>query len=236
MSDVDNGIMETVAAGMDDIETSTMEEDQGTQSIRRYIQGKYSKAKEYRETDEIRWLASYRNYRGLYGQDVQFTESEKSRVFIKVTKTKTLAAYGQIIDVLFAGQKFPLSIEPTVLPEGVTESVTFDPQKPDQIEEKEDSPYGFPDDGNVLEPGSTENSLKLGPLEDKLKDIEVKEGVGGTPTSATFNPSMVAAKKMEKLIMDQLEESSASKHLRSSAFEMALFGKCVIKGPFAVNN
>ena len=37
--------------------------------------------------------------------DVQFTEAEKSRVFIKVTKTKTLAAYGQIVDVLFANNK-----------------------------------------------------------------------------------------------------------------------------------
>ena len=51
--------------------------------------------------------------------DVQFTEAEKSRVFIKVTKTKTLAAYGQIVDVLFGGNKFPISIEPTELPEGV---------------------------------------------------------------------------------------------------------------------
>ena len=40
---------------------------------------------------------------------------------------------------------------------------------------------------------------------------------------------------MEKKIMDQLEESNASKHLRSTAFEMALFGTGVIKGPFAVN-
>ena len=52
-------------------------------------------------------------------------KSEKSRVFIKVTKTKTLAAYGQIVDVLFANNKFPLSIEPTELPEGVVSDVTL---------------------------------------------------------------------------------------------------------------
>jgi hypothetical protein len=40
---------------------------------------------------------------------------------------------------------------------------------------------------------------------------------------------------MEKKIMDQLEESGASKHLRSSAFECALFGTGVLKGPFAVD-
>ena len=56
------------------------------------------------------------------GHDVQFTETEKSRVFIKVTKTKTLAAYGQIVDVLFGSSRFPLTVNPTTLPEGVAES------------------------------------------------------------------------------------------------------------------
>ena len=46
---------------------------------------------------------------------------------------------------------------------------------------------------------------------------------------------MVAAKMMQKKIHDQLEESGASKHLRSTAFEMALFGTGVMKGPFAVD-
>jgi hypothetical protein len=46
---------------------------------------------------------------------------------------------------------------------------------------------------------------------------------------------MIAAKKMEKKIHDQLEESHASKHLRSTAFECALFGTGVMKGPFAVD-
>ena len=46
---------------------------------------------------------------------------------------------------------------------------------------------------------------------------------------------MIAAKQMEKKIMDQLEESNASKHLRSTAFEMALFGTGIMKGPFAVD-
>ena len=228
----DNVIIEEQALAMEDIKKSSDEEDIYTNSpIVRFVQDRYSRAKNFRDTDEERWLKSYRNYRGLYGQDIQFTEAEKSRVFIKVTKTKTLAAYGQIVDVLFAGQKFPLSIEPTTLPEGVTENVTFDPKEPDQLK----SPYGHKDDGNELAPGSTINTLNLGPLEEKLEGIDVKEGVGRTPSSATFSPAMVAAKRMEKKIMDQLEESNASKHLRSTAFEMALFGTGVIKGPFAVN-
>ena len=83
--------------------------------------------------------------------DLMFSllKSEKSRVFIKVTKTKTLAAYGQIVDVLFANNKFPLSIDPTELPEGVVADVHFDPQEPEQLrgETALSSPYGFAGDG-----------------------------------------------------------------------------------------
>ena len=211
-----------------------------------FIQDNFKRSKDWRRFDEERWLQSYRNYRGIYSPDVQFTEAERSRVFIKVTKTKALAAYGQITDVIFARQKFPLSIEPTILPEGVSEAVHFDPNdktneaQPEQ-EERVQSPYGFPGDGQDLEPGDTvvslaERKLKLGPLEEKLSEIEgLKEGEGLTPSAITYHPAMVAAKKMEKKIMDQLEESGASKHLRSASFECSLFGTGIIKGPFAVN-
>ncbi len=186
-------------------------------------------------------LRAYRNYRGLYGSDVQFTEAEKSRVFIKVTKTKTLAAYGQIIDVLFANNKFPLTVEPTTLPEGVVSDVSFDPKEPEQIRDRLDemeSPYGFSGDGKDLPAGATQKTLmeKLGPLQGKFDDVDnLREGVGKTPTAVTFSPAMIAAKNMQKKIHDQLEESNANKHLRSTAFEMALFGTGVMKGPFAVD-
>jgi hypothetical protein len=78
---------------------------------------------------------------------------------------------------------------------------------------------------------------RLGPVENKVQPISEKiiEGDGTTPTSVTFHPAMIAAKKMEKKIHDQLQESGASKHLRSMAFEMALLGTGVMKGPFAVD-
>ena len=199
-----------------------------------FIEKRYTKSEESRRTDEDRWLRAYRNYRGLYGPDVKFTETEKSRVFVKVTKTKTLAAYGQITDVLFSNNKFPLSIDPSVLPEGVAEDVHFDPKQPEaapQIPFGEEGAAGI---GKDFDLDTLEQML--GALKDDLKDVPgLKMGVGASPSSVTFSPAMVAAKKMEKKIHDQLEESGASKHLRASAFEMALFGTGVMKGPFAIN-
>ena len=222
---------------LDDVEKNAFE-DSETSSIVAFVLEKFSKSEDTRRQDEERWLQAYRNYRGIYGPDVQFTESEKSRVFIKVTKTKVLAAYGQIIDVLFANNKFPISVEPTTLPEGVEDSVHFDPQAEEQGPPAPAAApiYGYAGDGQSLPPGATRDSLMLGPLKEKLSEIQnLKAGPGVTPSAVTFHPAMIAAKKMEKKIMDQLEESGASKSLRATAFEMPLFGTGIMKGPFVTD-
>jgi len=240
MDENDEIIVDNEAISLEDSKDTTIT-DVNTTNIIPFVMERYHRAEDYREQDEQRWLRAYRNYRGLYGSDVQFTEAEKSRVFIKVTKTKTLAAYGQIVDVLFANNRFPLSVDPTELPEGVVKDVSFDPKEPKELRGStslSSSPYGFKGDGKELPKGATAKSLQemLGPLQEKLKDIDnLKEEVGKTPSAITFSPALVAAKNMEKKIHDQLEESGASKHLRSTAFEMALFGTGVMKGPFAID-
>ena len=195
-----------------------------------FVKEKYSKAETSRELDEQRWIQAYRNYRGIYGPDVQFSSTEKSKVFVKVTKTKVLAAYGQIADVLFGGNKFPISIDPTRLPDNVEEVVNFE-TNPDQVKANESMPD--------LLPGETYQEFRerLAGLEKTLAPVidKVKPGYAKTPTSPQFFPAEVAAKKMEKKIHDQLEESHAKKHLRAAAFESALFGTGIMKGPFAVD-
>ena len=234
--------IEDDAIVLEDSEDTNMD-DADTSKIIPFIMERYNRAEDYRRQDEERWLRAYRNYRGIYGPEVQFTEAEKSRVFIKVTKTKTLAAYGQIADVLFAKNSFPISIDPTELPDGIVEDVSFDPALPEELREDKKSepvsPYGFRGDGKELPAGATSKTLQelLNPeLDKKLEPINgLQPTAGTTPTSVTFSPAMIAAKKMQKKIQDQLEESSASKHLRNTAFEMALFGTGIMKGPFAVD-
>jgi hypothetical protein len=213
--------------------SGSMPVDQPAGNIVSYVQERFSKAETARETEEQRWIQSYRNYRGIYGPDVQFTSTEKSRVFVKVTKTKVLAAYGQIIEVLLGNNKFPLSVSPTTLPDGVAEAVYIETN--DQINQASQTPE---QEQPTLLPGETieEFRNRLGPLEDKLSETEnLKEGYGKIQSQVTFEPALVAAKKMQKKIHDQLEESQAKKHLRSAAFECALFGTGVMKGPFAVD-
>jgi hypothetical protein len=201
-----------------------------TGQIIQFVKDKYSKAETARQLDEERWIQSYRNYRGLYGPDVQFTSTEKSRVFVKITKTKVLAAYGQIAEVLFGGNKFPITIDPTVLPDNVPDTISFE-TNPQLNQAKEKS--------GGLNAGETfpEYMQRVGSLQEDLEPVadKVEDSPGKTPSSIQLHPAEIAAKKMEKKIHDQLEESHAKKHLRAAAFESALFGTGIMKGPFAVD-
>jgi len=130
---------------MDMEETSSIEDvakeeysDPAAGQIVSFVREKYSKAETSRRMDEERWVQAYRNYRGLYGPDVQFTSTEKSRIFVKVTKTKVLAAYGQIAEVLFGGNRFPITIDPTTLPDNISDTVNFE-SNPDITKAKENT-------------------------------------------------------------------------------------------------
>jgi len=239
----EDDIFESDELYMDEEESSFVEDKEDADSSRDekvgtvvgLVEGKFYKAEKARYTDELRWIRAYQNYRGVYGSDVQFTSTEKSRVFVKVTKTKVLAAYGQIVDVLFGSNKFPISINPTVLPEGISESVNFETDS--NMRKAQESDGALPEDETRLQPGETIIDLRerLGALRNKLEPVQdlIEDGPGVTPSKVTFHPAMVAAKKMEKKIHDQLEESNARKQLRIAAFETALFGTGIMKGPFA---
>ena len=185
-----------------------------------YVLGKYERSKTNRQSDETRWLKAYRNYRGIYGSEVQFTDKEKSKAFIKITKTKVLASYAQIVDVLFAGAKFPIGLEARKYPNNVAGEINFDPK-------------GNPEE-DVTEL-SDDMAIRMGVYAKKLDKIKesVKEGTGDSPTAEIFEPAKKAAQNLEQKIHDQLGETEASKHLRSVAFEMSLFGTGILKGPFA---
>ena len=197
-----------------------------------FINSAFTRAKDNRISDEERWLEGYRNYRGIYGADVQFTDSEKSKAFVKITKTKVLAAYSQIIDVLFAGAKFPIGIDSRKFPSNVADAVHYDPNALTNDKVKEKAKVDFEVPRTIKRPDIAKD---LGVYKDRLAPIEgeLETGAGVTPSSVTFEPAKRSAQILEKKMHDQLEESHASKHLRSASFEMSLFGTGVLKGPFA---
>ena len=211
------------------------------------VEDRFLSASNARDHDESRWLNSYHNFRGLYPKNVKFRESEKSKVFVKVTKTKVLAAYGQLIDVIFGTGQFPIGVSETKIPEGIStyKHLNLSPTdieasaKPKATEkEEEPSPFdvGYAGDGKVLKAGATFS--KGGSfLEDAIKEssLNFEEGPSPDPQVLEISPAKEAARKMERLIHDQIEESNGASELRSAIFEAALFGTGIIKGPFNFN-
>jgi len=175
---------------------------------------------------------AYRNYRGIYGPDVQFTDTEKSQAFVKITKTKVLAAYAQIVDVLFAGSKFPVVIESRKYPNNVASEVNYDSNAITSEKVEEMAGVQYTPKRPIARPDIEKD---LGPYKAKLEPIadELEMGSGDSPSAVYFEPAKMAAQTMERKMHDQLDETSASKHLRSVAFETCLFGTGILKGPFA---
>ncbi len=217
--------------GTDQASTMPSEELPG---IIGYVTSKYTESKASRQTHEARWLRAYKNYRGVYDSTTQFRDSEKSKVFVKITKTKTLAAYGQIVDVLFANKKFPITVEPTPVPEGIAEYMHQAMPGEDQLQ----SPFGYNGDGRELPPGATEASEpmdKLGGLKGKYEGATLLEGAGRLPNQPQISPAKETALKMEKVIHDQLLDNNAVNTLRHSIFESVLLGTGILKGPLNYN-
>ena len=233
-----------------------VEDEQGLQltledNLRKNLVGlindRFTSAESSRDLDESRWLNAYHNYRGMYAKNVKFRESEKSRVFVKVTKTKVLAAFGQLIEVIFGSGKFPIGVSETKVPEGVAEHAHLDINNPapgleTTVEETEtENPFdvGFAGDGKTLKPGATYGSGKfevVPPVEVQAEEAGVlKENLSPIAEALELNPAQKAARRMEKLIHDQIEESNGASEIRNALFEAALFGTGIIKGPFNFN-
>ena len=230
----------------------TLEESQELNLVG-IIKSRYAIAETARDSDERRWLQAYENYRGLYSKGVKFRESEKSRVFVKVTKTKVLAAFGQLVDVIFGAGKFPIGIAETDLPEGEKENAYLDANNPttgiessipDNIGNRLEDPIienpydvGYEGDGKVLKAGATYGTgIFEETLENKLaSEGNLKEGTTPLPNVPEISPAQKAARRMEKLIHDQIEESNGSAEIRNALLEAALLGTGIVKGPFNFN-
>ena len=230
------------------------EEELVISSLVGLVQDRFADAEMARDSDESRWLTAYHNFRGLYPKHVKFRDSEKSKVFVKVTKTKVLAAFGQLVDVVFGTGQFPIGITETKIPEGISTykhvdtasniemSTPEETEEPEETQEVPVSPFdvGYEGDGKVLKAGATISGGES-LFEEEIKEAEEKEiiafsdGPSPDPQVLEISPAKEAARKMQKLIHDQIEESNGSSELRNSIFEAALFGTGIIKGPFNFN-
>ena len=218
----------------DDTQIGVTNPDEFMPGLAGYVKSKFEDAENGRYSHEQRWLQAYKNFRGIYDSTTQYRDSERSQVFVRITKTKVLAAFGQIVDILFTNKKFPLVVESTPVPEGIAEFAHMETPL-DQMAPQD--PYGFAGDGRELRPGAMQAETPkafLGGLQGEYGQLPLVEGKAklGEPQ---ISPAQEAARRMEKTIHDQLLDTNAVNVLRKSIFEASLFGTGIVKGPFNFN-
>ena len=219
-----------------------LEEDQKLNLVG-IIQKRFVIAENARQPNEVRWLTAYRNYRGLYDKSIIFRESEKSKIFVKITKTKVLAAFGQLVDVVFGTGNFPIGVRETKVPEGISKFAHLDLQNPvpgiettpPELEEEEtENPFdvGYEGDGRTLKAGATFTNGKF--IEEEAAEV-LSPGSSVLPDIPEIKPAQKSARRMEALIHDQIDESNGSSEIRNALFEASLLGTGIVKGPFNFN-
>ena len=186
-------------------------QDQSIQSLGAKLSEQFTEFKDARKETETEWLKDLRQYNGQYEADVLARLKEsgaRSKVFVGLTRTKVMAAYSRIIDLLFQhGDKF-FSIEPTPVPE-------LDPVQVMQIKQMAAEQVAL---ASQQDPNMNEDLIaaRMQELEDELKEVYGKIAAE-------------AAEHMSVDILDQLVEVNAEQKLKESILEACIFGSGAVK-------
>ena len=188
---------------------------------------------------EPKWVKAYYAWRGEYNPaekkliaEAQARNPYNSQVFIKVTKTKVMSAYAQLLDIILANNKIPIEIKSSAEPEGIAETVFVGPPS---LQQALGDAYGFPGDGKTIQPGETAQSL-LGGIYNSVKSFVSGKAVvpGANPDPKQFiqlSPAEECARNMQKMVIDQMEQGDFQEELRKTMFESTLYGTGFMKGP-----
>lgn len=244
--------------GVEPTSSESVESVLKTSELLGHIQQKVEHAKHHRTPMEQQW---YKNTQAFKGIDTSsFRASEESKVYLRTTAVKTRAAYAQIIESLFSDGRFPIEVTATEVPIGVSEFAYLgqeygqsDEEFPDIVTEARDNDdkevpnrpvggVGFSGDGFELESGATIDSLMegrgfLGGMEHVYPELEGEQTLQPGPSKTgepQFSPAKESARRLDKLMQDQLTGAKARDSVRKSVFESCLIGTGAIKGPFNV--
>jgi len=178
----------------------------------------YEEYKDSRSEIEDEWIKDLRQYSGKYEPDVLAkleAQGNRSKVYVGLTRTKVMAAYSRVIDLVFQpGEPF-FSIEPTPNPE-------IDPLRQNRMLNQavaEIMQVSGAEDMSEVEDLVQQRSMELQQeIRDNAKDI-----------------ARESAKLMALEIEDFLVEHNTDERMKDAILEMCLFGSGAMKvGTFKV--
>ena len=186
---------------------ATEEEQEQLNSLGSILYSKYIEYKDARDDIEDGWIEDLRAFMGQYDPDVLAKiqqKGERSQVYVGLTRTKVLAAFSRITDLLFQpGQKF-FTIEPT--------PISKQPLLEKELMEK--AALEIMQAAQVIDPGLVDELIqaRLMELEDELKE-ETEARVAN----------------MEEAILDQALESNLEGKMKDAIMEQVIFGTGAMK-------
>ena len=203
--------MSEVALVEDSPEESDGTQEQEIMSLGSRLSDVFTEYKDSRKETENEWLSDLRQFQGLYEPDVLARLNEsgaRSKVFVGLTRTKVMAAYSRIVDLLFQHGDSFFGIEPTPIPQ-------LDPLKMMQMREMAVSQVIA---ASGMSPEQNEDLIvaRLQELEEEF--LEVEKDIAQT-----------AANQMKIEIHDQLIEANAEQKLKEAILESCIFGSGAIK-------
>lgn len=193
-----------------------LEEGDGTQEIEIESLGSrlshvFTEYKDSRKETENEWLRDLRQFEGMYEPDVLARLNEsgaRSKVFVGLTRTKVMAAYSRIIDLLFQHGDSYFGLEPTPIPQ-------IDPLKAMQMREMAIQQV-IAASGMAPEQNEDLIMARIEELESEFLEAEKKI-------------AQDAADAMLIEIQDQLVEAGAEQKLKEAMLEACIFGAGAIK-------
>tara|TARA_R100000426_G_scaffold21920_2_gene18849 strand:+ start:4990 stop:6972 length:1983 start_codon:yes stop_codon:yes gene_type:complete len=194
-----------------DIENEDGIQDQGIQSLGDRLAHTYEEYKDARRETEDEWLKDFRQFVGQYEPDVLARLREagfRSKVFVGLTRTKVMAAYSRIVDLLFQHGEIFFTVSPTPVPE-------IDPLKAAQFREMAMQQVAAAS-GMDISQNEDLMRARMQELEDDFKLAEERLAKD-------------AAHHMTEDIKDQLVEANAEQKLKEAILESCIYGSGAVK-------
>lgn len=187
----------------------------------------FNQAKEDRRPTEERWLKDLRQFKGQYDPEVlALIGPDRSRAFVRKTRVKVKTVDSRVMDLKFPAGGKSWTIDPT------PEPTLSDEQKSDIL--------------NLLQ-GQAQQA-RQGAMQEMQAQAQAQAAQSGQPMQPQQMPPMpeitqeqiraaavasakVSAKRMTKVIEDQLAEAKYQEVVKQALHSGHLYGTGIIKGP-----
>ena len=196
-----------------DVENPDGQQDTELTNIGTRLRTQFDEFKDARKDTEDEWIDDLRQFSGQYSPEIlarlDGSAGQRSKVFVGLTRTKVMAAYSRIVDLLFQTSDQFFSIKPTPRPQ-------INPRKRAQMQQN------LVQNIMALAQGQPPEVIQQVFLENEER---IEKGLRQQEEDFADK----AAKEMQTDITDQLLEQHADQKLKEAMLEACIYGSGAIK-------